>query len=50
MDFSVAARVGEVLASEEGGGSVVSPYVIGGFGFLGLVVMLILTLMINVDR
>jgi len=50
MDFSVAARVGEVLASEEGGGSVVSPYVIGGFGFLGLVTVLILTLMINVDR
>ncbi|NQW32794.1 MAG: hypothetical protein HQ468_08725 [Actinomycetales bacterium] len=50
MDFSVAARVGEVLASEEGGGSVVSPYVIGGFGFLALVTLLILTLMINVDR
>ena len=50
MDFSAAARVGEVLASEEGGGSVVSPYVIGGFGFLGLVTLLILTLMINVDR
>ncbi len=50
MDFSVAARVSEVLASVEGGESVVSPYVIGGFGFLTLVVLLIATLMINVDR
>ena len=50
MDFSVAAQVGVVLATEEGGGSVVSPYVIGGFGFLTLVALLIVTLMINVDR
>ena len=50
MDFSVAAQVGKVLVSEEGGGSVVSPYVIGGFGFLTLVALLIVTLMINVDR
>jgi hypothetical protein len=50
MDFSVVAQVGEVLASEESGGSVVSPYVIGGFGFLTLVALLIVTLMINVDR
>lgn len=49
MDFSVAARVNEVLASEEGG-SVVSPYIIGGFGFLTLVVLLVITVMINVDR
>ncbi len=49
MDFSVAARAGEVLASEEGG-TVVSPYLIGGFGFLTLVVLLIITVMINVDR
>ena len=50
MNFSVVAQIGEALASEEGGGSVVSPYVIGGFGFLALVTLLILTLMINVDR
>ena len=50
MDFSVAAQVGKVLVSEKGGGSVVSPYVIGGFGFLTLVALLIVTLMINVDR
>ncbi|MGB4324595.1 MAG: hypothetical protein WBJ33_04970 [Candidatus Nanopelagicales bacterium] len=49
MDFSVAARAAEALASEEGQG-VVSPYIIGGFGFLVLVVLLIITLMINVDR
>ena len=49
MDFSVAARVSEVLASEEGG-TVVSPYIIGGFGFLALVVLLVITVMINVDR
>jgi hypothetical protein len=49
MDFSVAARVSEVLASEEGG-SVVNPYIIGGFGFLVLVVLLVITVMINVDR
>lgn len=49
MDFSVAARVSEVLASEEGE-SVVNPYLVGGFGFLALVVLLIITVMINVDR
>jgi hypothetical protein len=49
MDLSAAARVSEVLASEEGG-SVVSPYLIGGFGFLTLVVLLVITVMINVDR
>jgi len=49
VEFSVAARVSEVLASEEGG-SVVSPYIIGGFGFLTLVVLLVITVMINVDR
>ena len=50
MNFSVVAQIGEALASEEGGDSVVSPYVIGGFGFLTLVALLIVTLMINVDR
>jgi len=50
MDFSVVARLGEVLASEEGEGSMVNPYLIGGFGFLTLVVLLVITVMINVDR
>lgn len=49
MHLSAVARVSEVLASEEGG-SVVSPYIIGGFGFLTLVVLLVITVMINVDR
>jgi len=50
MDFSIAAQVSEVLASEEAGGSVTSPYIIGGFGFLVLIGLLIVTVMINVDR
>jgi len=29
MDFSVVARMGEVLASEEAGGEI-SPFIIGG--------------------
>jgi len=49
MDFSAAARVSEVLASVEGE-SVVNPYLIGGFGFLALVALLVITVMINVDR
>lgn len=46
VDFSTAAQV---LASAEGEG-VVSPYVFGGFGLAVLIVALIVTLMINVDR
>ena len=42
MDFSLAAQVGVVLASEEGGGSVVSPYVIGGFGLIAMAIFLII--------
>ncbi len=40
-----------VWASEAGeGASHVSPYVFGAAGFAGLVVLLIITTMINVDR
>lgn len=40
-----------VWASEAGeGASHVSPYVFGVAGFAGLVVLLIITTMINVDR
>ncbi|MCF8530445.1 MAG: hypothetical protein K9G05_04820 [Candidatus Nanopelagicales bacterium] len=46
MDFTAAANV---LASAEGEG-VTSPYLIGGFGLAVLIVLLIITLMINVDR
>lgn len=46
MDFSTAAQV---LASAEGEG-VVSPYVFGGVGFGALILLLIITLMINVNR
>lgn len=49
MDLSAVTRASEVLASVEGE-SVVSPYLIGGFGLLALVVLLIITVMINVDR
>jgi len=37
--FSVVARMGEVLASEEAGGEI-SPFIIGGFGLLVLVILL----------
>ncbi len=46
MDFSIAAKV---VASAEGQG-VTSPYIIGGFGLGVLIVLLIITLMINVNR
>lgn len=46
MDFSTAAQV---LASAEGEG-VVSPYVFGGVGLGALILLLIITLMINVNR
>jgi hypothetical protein len=49
MDFSVVARMGEVLASEEAGGEI-NPFIIGGFGLLVLVILLIITVMLNVDR
>lgn len=40
-----------VWASEAGeGASQVSPYVFGVAGFAGLVILLIITMMINVDR
>jgi hypothetical protein len=50
MDFSIVARVSEVLASEEAGGGDINPFIIGGFGLLVLIVLLIITLTLNVDR
>lgn len=46
MDFVAAANV---LASAEGEG-VVNPFVYGAVGLAVLIVLLIITLMINVDR
>lgn len=46
MDFAAAANI---VASAEGEG-VVSPYIFGAVGLAILVVLLIITLMINVDR
>lgn len=46
MNLSLAAQV---VASAEGEG-VVSPYVFGGVGLGVLVVLLIITLMLNVNR
>lgn len=46
MNFSTAAQV---LASAEGEG-VVSPYLIGGVGLGVLLLLLVITLMINVNR
>lgn len=50
MDFSGVARMSEVLASEEVGGGDVNPFIFGGFGLLVLVILLIITVMLNVDR
>ncbi len=46
MNFSLATQV---VASAEGEG-VVSPYVFGAVGLGTLIVLLIITLMINVNR
>ncbi len=39
-----------VVASEAAEGGTVSPYVFGAVGFGALVLLLVITLMINVDR
>ena len=46
MDFAAAATI---LASAEGEG-VVSPYIFGAVGLGVLIVLLVITLMINVER
>ncbi len=46
MDFAPAASI---LASAEGEG-VLSPYIFGAVGLGVLIVLLVITLMINVDR
>ena len=52
MDASMAAVAGVVRLAEEATteGSVVSPYVFGGTAFAVLLILLVITLMINVDR
>ncbi|MFM8514886.1 MAG: hypothetical protein ACKOBJ_01315 [Actinomycetota bacterium] len=44
----IGAAVAASEAGEHGGG--VSPYVFGGFAFLVLGALLVVTMMINVDR
>lgn len=49
MDYSIIARAGDVLASAEGE-SHINPFIVGGFGLGVLLLGLVITLLLNVNK